>query len=60
MASYLWHYGLVAHPEFTARQGMHLHRPGEAYVKVVGGPTEIAHVEVAGYAVTCLHGELIL
>lgn len=60
MGCYLWKYGIIKHPEFTARQGMHLHRPGEAGVKVLGSREGISGVEVSGYAVMCVHGELIL
>lgn len=60
MGCYLWKYGIIKNPEFIARQGMHLHRPGEARVKVLRSREGISGVEVSGHAVTCLHGELIL
>ena len=36
MAAYLWHYGLIDTPRFTAQQGHWIARPGDAYVEVVG------------------------
>ncbi|MNL58885.1 Trans-2,3-dihydro-3-hydroxyanthranilate isomerase [compost metagenome] len=60
MACYLWKYGLIEKPDFVARQGMHLQRPGEGLVKILGDRHTISGVEVSGHAVTCLHGELII
>lgn len=60
MGCYLWKYKLIKYPEFIANQGMHLQRPGKGFVKVLGSSDSIAGVEVAGHAITCLHGELIL
>jgi trans-2,3-dihydro-3-hydroxyanthranilate isomerase len=58
MACFLWKYGIFKPSEFIAKQGQHLHRPGEALVKVLGTAEDILGVEVSGHAVTCLSGEL--
>lgn len=60
MAAYLWHYGLLDKPTFTAEQGHWLDRPGLAHVEVVGPPNNIETVKVGGTAVTIMRGELIL
>lgn len=60
MGCYLWKYHLIGKPEFTAKQGLHLHRPGEAWVNIFGKPESISSVQVSGHAVTCMHGELII
>jgi trans-2,3-dihydro-3-hydroxyanthranilate isomerase len=57
MAAYLWRYGLIGQPSFTAEQGHWLGRPGQASVEVIGPPQDIAAVKVGGYAVTVLRGE---
>jgi len=58
MAAYLWHHGLIEKPTFIAEQGHWMHRPGLAYVEVVGPRNEIETVKVGGSAVTVLRGEL--
>ena len=58
MACYLKEYGILETSEFIAYQGSHLQRPGEAFVKVLSKDGGMIGVEVAGYAVTCLVGEL--
>jgi trans-2,3-dihydro-3-hydroxyanthranilate isomerase len=60
MGCYLWKYGLMEKPEFLARQGAHLQRPGEAKVKILGSREAISRVEVSGHAVTCMQGELFI
>lgn len=60
MAAYLWHYGLIEHPEFIAEQGHWMQRPGQATVEVVGPRDNIETVKVGGKAVTVLRGELIV
>ena len=60
MAAYLWHYGLIAEPRFTARQGHWIGRPGEAFVEVVGPRDHIETVRVGGFAVTTITGELVI
>lgn len=60
MGCFLWKYEIIETPEFIAKQGKHLHRPGEATVKISGPRNAISGVEVSGNAVTCLQGELIL
>jgi len=60
MAAYLWHYGLIATPNFVAEQGHWLARPGQAQVEVVGPRDNIETVKVGGSAVTVLRGELML
>ena len=58
MAAYLWHYGLLDKPTFTAEQGHWLNRPGQAQVEVVGPRDDIETVKVGGTAVTVMRGEL--
>jgi trans-2,3-dihydro-3-hydroxyanthranilate isomerase len=60
MAAYLWHYGLIDHPQFVAELGHWMNRPGVAYVEVVGPRDAIESVKVGGQAVTVMRGELIL
>ncbi len=58
MAAYLWRYGLIDEPRFTAEQGHWMNRPGQASVEVIGPPHAIETVKVGGGAVTVLRGEL--
>ena len=60
MAAYLWRYGLIDTPRFTAEQGHWMGRPGEVFVEVIGPPGEIESVKVGGYAALVMHGELIV
>jgi len=60
MAAYLWHHGLIESPTFIAEQGQWMHRPGLAYVEVVGPRENIETVKVGGSAVTVLRGELTI
>jgi trans-2,3-dihydro-3-hydroxyanthranilate isomerase len=60
MAAYLWHYGLIDSPTFTAEQGHWMGRPGQGQVEVVGTREDIETVKVGGGAVTVLRGELVL
>lgn len=60
MAAYLWRYGLIENPRFTAEQGHWMNRPGMANVAVIGPPDDIQTVRVGGSAVTVLRGELEL
>jgi trans-2,3-dihydro-3-hydroxyanthranilate isomerase len=60
MGAYLWKYGLIENPRFTAQQGHWLDRPGQAEVEVVGPPENIETVKVGGEAVLILKGEFTL
>jgi trans-2,3-dihydro-3-hydroxyanthranilate isomerase len=60
MGAYLWHYGLIEAPAFTAEQGHWMNRPGQATVEVIGPADDIETVKVGGGAVTILRGELAL
>ena len=60
MGAYLWHYGLIESPQFTAEQGHWMSRPGQASVEILGLREEIDTVKVGGSAVTVLQGEFIL
>jgi len=60
MAAYLWRYGLIDTPTFTAEQGHWMGRPGNASVEVVGARDAIETVKVGGEAVTVVRGELDL
>ena len=56
MAAYLWHYGLISKPVFTAEQGHWMDRPGKATIEVVGPREDIETVKVGGPAVSVLEG----
>ena len=60
MAAYLWHYGLIDRPTFTAEQGHWMGRPGTGEVEVIGPPDDIETVKVGGQAALVLRGEIIL
>jgi trans-2,3-dihydro-3-hydroxyanthranilate isomerase len=60
MAAYLWRYGLIDRPTFTAEQGHWMGRPGIGEVEVVGPPEGIQTVKVGGQAALVLQGELII
>jgi trans-2,3-dihydro-3-hydroxyanthranilate isomerase len=60
MAAYLWHYGLIDQPTFTAEQGHWMSRPGTGEVEVIGAPEDIQTVKVGGQAALVLQGEIIL
>jgi trans-2,3-dihydro-3-hydroxyanthranilate isomerase len=60
MAAYLWRYGLLDAPAFTAEQGHWMNRPGQASVEVVGPRDAIETVRVGGQAALILRGELLL
>ena len=60
MAAFLWHYGLLKSPRFTAEQGHWLGRPGQAAVEVIGPRDAIETVRVAGPAAAVIRGELTL
>ncbi len=60
MAAYLWRYGLLEEPRFTAEQGHWMERPGRASVEVLGPRAAIQGIRVGGAAVLVAQGELIL
>lgn len=60
MAAYLWRYGLIDEPFFTAEQGHWMNRPGVASVEVIGPRNDIAIVKVGGSAVVVLYGEIVI
>jgi len=60
MGAYLWQYGLIDQPVFTAEQGHWMGRPGVARVEVVGPPEDIETVRVGGNAVLVLEGKFYL
>ncbi len=60
MAAFLWRYGLLNEPRFTAEQGHWMDRPGEAHVEVVGPRDDRPAVKVAGSAVLVMEGVLRL
>lgn len=60
MAAYLWHYNLIKEPHFIAEQGHWMHRPGKAFVEIVGPRNDIEAVKVGGQAVKVLQGEFLL
>lgn len=60
MAAYLWRYGLIDTPSFTAEQGHWMGRPGAGTAEVIGPRDDITTVNVGGGAVAVMQGELIL
>lgn len=60
MAAYLWRYGWIDSPVFTAEQGHWMHRPGRAMVEVIGPRQDIQAVKIGGSAVTVLRGSFFL
>jgi trans-2,3-dihydro-3-hydroxyanthranilate isomerase len=60
MGAYLWHYGLIDQPFFTAEQGHWMGRPGLGQVEVVGPAEDIQTVRVGGSAVLVLEGRFML
>ena len=60
MAAYLWSYGLLEKPTFTAEQGHWMNRPGIANVEVIGQRADITTVKVGGAAVAVLRGEFVI
>jgi trans-2,3-dihydro-3-hydroxyanthranilate isomerase len=60
MGAFLWRYGLIGRPTFTAEQGHWMGRPGLGIVEVTGEREAIETVRVGGGAITVLRGELIL
>jgi trans-2,3-dihydro-3-hydroxyanthranilate isomerase len=60
MGAYLWRYGLIERPSFTAEQGHWMNRPGQASVEVIGPPGQIETVKVGGAAAAVMEGRLIL
>lgn len=60
MAAYLFHYGLLSKKQFIAEQGHWMHRPGQAYVEIIGDKDDIQTIRVGGPAITVLTGQLNL
>ncbi len=60
MAAYLWHHGLLDKPEFIAKQGHWMDRPGRAVVSRIGPAGKIEGIRVGGNVVTVFRGELTL
>lgn len=58
MGAYLWSYGLIKTPTFTAEQGHWMGRPGQARVEVIGTHDAIEAVKVGGTAVPVIKGEI--
>jgi trans-2,3-dihydro-3-hydroxyanthranilate isomerase len=59
MAAYCARYGIVSAREYDVAQGMHVKRPGRAFVSVGGSPPDaIGRIIVAGAAITVLRGTL--
>jgi trans-2,3-dihydro-3-hydroxyanthranilate isomerase len=57
MAAYCARYAIITDREYRVAQGMHVHRPGSASVRVGGSPpTALGRIIVAGQAVTVLRG----
>lgn len=60
MAAFLWRHGLIQEPSFVAEQGHWMHRPGLAWVDVVGPPDDIETVKVGGRAALVFEGTLFV
>lgn len=60
MASYLWAYGLIKSPTFTAEQGHGMGRAGQAQVEVLGPRDAITGVKVSGQGVVVMSGTAYL
>lgn len=60
MAAYLWRYGLIDQPSFTAEQGHWMGRPGLGRAEVIGPPQDIQTVKVGGQAALVLRGEMLI
>ncbi|HEY5256870.1 MAG TPA: PhzF family phenazine biosynthesis protein [Candidatus Baltobacteraceae bacterium] len=60
MAAYAWSRAVVERRAFVVRQGLHVGRPGDVYVDLLGARDAIAGVRVGGHAVTVARGELLL
>lgn len=60
MAAYLWRYGLIDRPTFSAEQGHWMLRPGLGFAEVLGPPDDIQGVRVGGSAVGVLQGTLTI
>ena len=60
MGAYLWRYGLIDTPTFTAEQGHWMGRPGVGTVEVIGSREDIETVKVGGEAVLVVRGELVI
>ncbi|MCL4242378.1 MAG: PhzF family phenazine biosynthesis isomerase [Dehalococcoidia bacterium] len=58
MAAYLWKYGLVRDPKYTAEQGHIMGRPGHVDIEVDADGDEPTEVRIAGTAVTVLTGTI--
>jgi trans-2,3-dihydro-3-hydroxyanthranilate isomerase len=57
MAAYCARYGIITEREYRVAQGMHVHRPGSASVRIAGTPPNaLGRIIVAGQAVTVLRG----
>ncbi|CUH76267.1 putative isomerase YddE [Tritonibacter multivorans] len=60
MAAYLWHHGLMTKDSFIAEQGHLMGRPGQARVTLVGKPSDIQGVKVAGQGFVLMRGTVDL
>ena len=60
MAAFLWRYGLLEGPRFSAEQGHWMGRPGRANVEVIGPPDDIQAVRVGGAAVQVMVGQITI
>jgi len=60
MASFLWAYGLIKSPTFTAEQGHGMGRAGQAQVEVLGPRDAITGVKVSGQGVVVMSGTAYL
>lgn len=58
MAAYLWKYGLLAQPHFTADQGHWMGRPGKASAEIIGSPNNIETIRLTGEAITVIRGKI--
>ncbi len=61
MAAYCARYGILAADHYRVAQGMHVHRPGSAEVRIAGSaPDAIGRITVVGQAVTVMRGSFVV
>ncbi|MEO1551311.1 MAG: PhzF family phenazine biosynthesis protein [Pseudomonadota bacterium] len=60
LVAYLWHHGVIEHPQIMARQGDFIGRPGVAQARALGGREAPTGVEVSGRGALVMSGVLHL
>ena len=60
MGAYVVYYGLLTGPQLLAEQGHFVNRPGKGTLAIVGPPSKIEAVKLAGAAVRVLDGNIYI